>query len=264
MLAITTWCLGEVARAERYSEQAEAWARKLAHPFSTVWGLTYGAILHYFRGDALRVRETVEALVLVTQEQGFSFYLGAGSIMRGWAVAETSSAEDGITEICDGLALFDATGGAVASSGLLAMLARAYQRAGRLDEAQRTLERAMTFAEQRNERFYEAELQRLQGELLLKRVDSSPFRVDSTVNCQLSTVDFSDAEACFRRALDTARAQEAKAWELRAALSLARLWRADGRRRDAWELLTPICGWFGDRGDTADVQAARRVLEELR
>jgi predicted ATPase len=145
------------------------------------------------------------------------------------------------------LAAYRATGAALAQPWHLALLAEAYQHARQTEGGLAALAEALTAVHNTGERVYEAELYRLQGAL---RLAQSP--------------DYAaEAEACFHRALDVARAQQAKSWELRAAMSLSRLWQQQGRRAEAHALLAPVYGWFTEGFDTADLQEAKALLDEL-
>ena len=132
-------------------------------------------------------------------------------------------------------------------SALLSLLAEAYGKAGQVEAGLQTLAEALALVNQTQERFYEAEMYRLQGELLLAR----------------SAEHHAEAETCFRHALDVAHRQQAKSWELRAATSLSRLWQQQGKRAKARELLAPIYGWFTEGFDTTDLQEVRALLEAL-
>jgi predicted ATPase len=140
-----------------------------------------------------------------------------------------------------------ATGGEVRRPLFLALLAEAYGGIGQIEEGLHVLAEALTAVEHTGGRFYEAELQRLKGELLRARAAEPD----------------TEAETCFRQALDVARRQQAKSLELRAAMSLARLWQQQGRRQQAYDLLAPIYGWFTEGFDTADLQEAKALLETL-
>jgi predicted ATPase len=183
----------------------------------------------------------------LSTEQGFAFYLGWGTILRGWALAEQGGEEEGVTQICQGLAAYRATGAEFFRPYYHALLAEAQGKMGRVAEGLSVLTEALTLVDKTAERIYEAELHRLQGELLLKQ----------------TVPDAQQAEACFHQALAVARRQQARSLELRAALSLSRLWQQQGKRAEAHELLAEVYGWFSEGFDTADLQEARALLEAL-
>jgi len=146
-----------------------------------------------------------------------------------------------------GMTAWQATGAEVDRPYYLALLAEGYGKAGRAEEGLHVLAEALAVVDAIEERYYAAELYRLQGELLLAR----------------SAGQHTEAETCFHQALDVARQQQAKSWELRAAMSLSRLWQRQGKRAEAYELLAPIYGWFTEGFDTADLQEAKALLAEL-
>jgi predicted ATPase len=176
-----------------------------------------------------------------------ALYLAFSTSLRGWALARQSQGAEGIGQIHQGLAAYRATGAALAQPWHLALLAEAYQHAGQTEAGLAALAEALTAVHNTGERVYEAELYRLQGECLLAG----------------AAAHGAEAETCFRQALAIARRQQAKSWELRAAMSLSRLWQQQGKRAEAHDLLAPIYGWFTEGFDTADLQEAKALLEEL-
>jgi predicted ATPase len=183
----------------------------------------------------------------VSTEQGFASWLAPGTIVRGWALAQQGQGEEGIAQMRQGLAAYLATGAKLGRPRQLAMLAEAYGRVGQTAEGLAILAEALTAVHKTGERSYEAELYRLKGELLLQQPAGSG----------------DEAETCFQLAIDVAHLQQAKSWELRAAMSLSRLWQQQGKRDEARELLAPIHGWFSEGVDTADLQEAKALLGEL-
>ena len=162
-------------------------------------------------------------------------------------MAAQGQAEEGIAQLQQGLAAWRAIGTKLGLPAILLLLAEAYGKAGQVEVGLQTLAEALALVDQTQERVYEAELYRLQGELLLAR----------------SAEHYAEAETCFRQALDVARHQQAKSWELRAATSLSRLWQQQGKRVEARELLAPLYGWFTEGFDTADLKDAKALLHEL-
>ncbi len=183
----------------------------------------------------------------LSTEQGFPAFLAMGTIFRGWALAEQGHGAEGLSQIREGLAALQATRSEVWRSHFLALLAEAYGKAEQVEAGLTTVVEALAFVERTEERFYEAELYRLKGELLL----------------QQSPDNATEAAACFHRALDISRNQAAKSWELRAATSLARLWQQQGKTAEAGELLAPVYNWFTEGFDTADLKDAKDLLEAL-
>jgi class 3 adenylate cyclase/predicted ATPase len=244
----TAWVLGFLGypdQALKRNTEALTLARELSHPFSLVFALIFAALLYNLRREGWSTQEQAEAALTLATEQGFPHQLALGTILRGWALAEQG--EEGIAQIRQGIAAWRATGAELARPYFLALLAEACEKGRQAEEGLSVLTEALALVHKTGECFYEAELYRLQGELLL---------VQSI--CQTT-----EAETCFREALDIARRQQAKSLELRAAVSLSRLWQRQGKRDEARMLLAPIYGWFTEGFDTADLQEAKALLEEL-
>jgi predicted ATPase len=193
------------------------------------------------------VREHAEAAVVLATEQGFPQWAARGACLRGWALAMQDHGEEGLAQVREGFAAWQATGAALDVPYLCTLLADASAHPGHPDDGLQTLAEAHTLVEQHDERWWEAEIHRLRGVLLLRQPETPA----------------AEAEACFQRALDIARRQQAKSLELRAAMSLARLWQHQGQRAEAHALLAPVYGWFTEGFDTADLQEAKALLEEL-
>jgi predicted ATPase len=189
--------------------------------------------------------DLVEAFMQLAAEQAFAFLTALGTIMRGWALVTRGDVDAGLIALRKGITSAGSVGSRAAY--YLAYLAEANAKAGRTDEGLRCVDEALALMDKTAERYYAAEFHRLKGVLLL----SQP------LDCQ------AEAEACFRQALDIARQQHAKSWELRAATSLARLWQQQGKRKKAYELLGPVYHWFNEGFDTADLQEAKALLEVL-
>lgn len=249
-LGFTAWALGLLGYPEQALQRANealALAQELAHPYTLAWAMNFATIVHHLRRDPLRTRVQAEALIALASEQGFPFWVAAGMCFRGSALMEEGQEEEGMTQIRQGMLLWQTTGAELARPLFLSMQAAAYGKAGQPTAGLLVLAEALALADSHGERFWEAELHRLKGELLLARPEISP----------------PEAEACFHQALDVARRQQAKSLELRAALSLARLWQRQGKRAEAQPLLAAVYGWFTEGFDTADLQEARALLEEL-
>jgi predicted ATPase len=190
----------------------------------------------------------------LSAEQGFAQQLAQGRIMLGWTLVEQGRVAEGIAQIRQSMAEYRATGSDLGRSSYLVLLAGAYGQAGQVEEALTALADAMTAVQRNRICFNEAEIYRLQGELLLRQGmggRDSPVRPPP------------EAEACLHQALDVSRRQQARSLELRAAMSLARLWQRQGKQADAHALLAPIYGWFTEGFDTAELQEAKALLEEL-
>jgi TOMM system kinase/cyclase fusion protein len=254
-VAVTLWWLGYPDQALQRSHEALTLARELAHPFSLVSALYFAAWLHQLRREWPLTHERAEAAIALAAEQGFAFFVAGGTIFRGWALAERYSepvsgqgqGEEGMAQMQQGLAAWRATGAEALRPYYLALLAEASAKVGKREEGLTLLAEALAVANDTGEHRWEAELYRLKGELLLTR------------SAEYDT----EAETCFRQALDITRRQEAKSLELRAAMSLARLWQQQGKRDKARELLVPIYGWFTEGFDTTDLQQAKALLDTL-
>ena len=222
------------------------YAQELQHAFSLARALHDVMTLHKLRGEANAAQEWAEAALAIMTEQGFGQSLGTTTFTRGWALAAQGRHEEGIAQMRQGLAARRAIGAGITLAEYSARLGEAYGRIGQAEEGLRLLAEALAVVD-KGDRWYEAELYRIKGELLLRQ----------------AVPDAPQAEACFQQALAVARRQQAKSWELRAAMSLSRLWQQQGKRAEARELLAPIYGWFTEGFDTADLQEAKALLEEL-
>ena len=218
-------------------------------PYSLATALTFAAIFHQFCRDWPLTQARAEQAVALSTAQGFPFWLGHGTVLRGWALAMQGHSTEGMAQIRQGIATWRATGAEITRPYALALLAEACGQAGQPDEGLSLLAEALAVVHQHGERYYEAELYRLMGALLLTQACPEP--------------RMPEAEACFWQAIDLARQQQAKSRELRAVMSLSRLWQQQGKRHAAQQLLAEVYGWFTEGFDTADLQEAKRLLEEL-
>src|SRR5262244_2953968 len=227
-LSYTAWALGLLGYADQAlqkSDEALALAQRTSHFHSLALALTWAIYLHQARGELQAVQERVEALVSLAAEQRFPYWLELGTILGGWALSQQGQAAAGIAQMHQGLAAYRATGAELFRTYWLALLAEAYGTAGQVQEGLQVLDEALALVDQNGERFWEAELYRRKGELLLQ---SGVWGAEQ------------EAEVCLQQALAVARRQQAKALELRAALSLSRLWQRQGKRDAARDLLATI------------------------
>jgi predicted ATPase/class 3 adenylate cyclase len=245
--ATTLWMLGYPDQALRGMEEALALARRLAHPMSLAVTLLQSAHLHQLRREPQAARTQAEEMLALCTEQGFGMYEAWSLLPRGWALAQQGEVAEGIAQIRQGFAGFRATGAELTWPWWLATLAEACGKAGQLDEGLRALEEALAAVQRNEEGHYEAEVYRLKGELLLQK---APAHQEA-------------AEAQFQQALAVARRRLAKSWELRAAMSLSRLWQRQGKQDEARQLLAEVYGWFTEGFETADLQEAKALLEAL-
>jgi len=184
-------------------------------------------------------------------EQGLKWYIAVGQMLRGWATVKDGPVAQGLAEFSQGLSAYKATETELSLTFFLALFADALTTAGLCDQAMDSLNEALALAERTGERYYESELHRLKGELILKTNDSD----FSSLSAQ--------AEAAFQSALQVSRQQTAKSLELRAALSLARLWQRQGEPARAGKILAETYGWFTEGFDTADLRDAKALLDGL-
>jgi predicted ATPase len=245
--ALCLWLLGYPDQARQWSEAALTHAQRLLHAFTLAQALLFSAVLYQLRREAAVAQERAEAQRALCTEHGFAYYLAWGTVLRGSALAAQGQWAEGIAQIREGLAAWRAIGARMPGSWLLALLAEACGMAGQVEEGLRVLSEAMEAMQTAEERVYEAEVYRLKGELLL----------------QQSAVPQGEAEESLQQALEIARRQQAKSLELRAAMSLSRLWQRQGKRTDARQLLAEVYGWFTEGFDTADLQEAKMLLEQL-
>jgi predicted ATPase len=246
-MALTLWTLGYPDQALKKGVEAVALAQALSHPLSLAFAEGLVGYLHQYRREARAAQETAEHLTAVSVEHGFPHWLAQATVTRGWAIAKQGHNQEGIAQIREGLAAFRAIGDGVLLPHALCLLAEACGEAGRLDDGLSALTEAMAAADEHGIRQYEAEAHRLKGELLLTQDHSKA----------------AEAQSCFLRAIEIARMQSARSFELRATMSLASLLAKQGRRDEARAMLAEIYAWFIEGFDTADLKEAKSLLNEL-
>ena len=245
-LAYLLWFLGYPHQAQQRCEEALAQARRLAHPFSLSYALTFAAFLYDDLRDLARAQLVVDEAIALNRKHEFQFWLPAALAIQGHLLSERGEVTAGIVQIRAGLHAAESIEQDLHRPLMLAALAQAQAQAGAWEQSLATLDQALATVNDYGDHWYEAELYRLKGELLDK-LAAAPSAV----------------EACFQQACALARAQQAKALELRAATSLGHLWRRQGKREQARLLLAEVYGWFSEGAETADLQAARMLLAEL-
>ena len=245
-LGVALLCLGFPDQALARSNAAIAEARSLAHSPSLASALMIGAILHSIVGENGALDDRVDDLVAVATEQAFPQWRAFGTIYRGWVMAKNGDLIDGISLLRSGVAAYRANGSAALLRHHTALLAWACDIAGQIEEALTALDDALQIAGRTGERWLDAELYRHRGQLLLRQGHAEA------------------AEELYRKALSIAEEQEAKLWELRAAASLVRLRRDQGRRAEARDLLAPVYGWFTEGLSTPDLKETKSLLDELK
>jgi predicted ATPase len=247
LAALPLWLLGYPDQAVASIQAALTLAQQLAHPLSLTLALFWAAVLHHLRREAPLTQARAEAVMTIATDQEFPQQFAQAMPLRGWVLAASGQGEEGRAQIRQGLVAYQATGATAYRPYYLALLAEASAQIGQTTEGLEALTEALATLTRSMVRWWEAELYRLKGELLL----------------QHAVTQSGEAEACFQQALAVARRQQAKSLELRAAMSLARLWQGQGKRTEACELLAEVSGWFTEGFETQDLQDAKALLEEL-
>ena len=245
------WILGYPEQAQQRIQGALALAQDLAHPFSEAFILGHRAVLHQLAADGRAVYEQAQALTALCAEKGFHQWVEMAAILQGWGLAMQGQSEVGIAQMRQGLTRSGASGAGLGQAPVMTQLAEACCLAGRSQEGLRALEQAFSAMEATGEHWWAAEAYRLRGELLLQ------------AGVDLSKPGLTP-QSSFQQALDTARSQQAKFLELRAAVSLARLWRCQNKSQDARTLLAPVYEWFSEGLNTMDLQAAASLFAQLK
>jgi predicted ATPase len=258
-LSYVLWCLGYPEQGLERSRQALALARELSHPFSLAFALSYAALLHHLRRSAPAAWDAAQSAIALSTEQGFPMFVLMGTLVKSSALVERGQAEEAIAHLLQGLGAAKPAGAEMLQSYGLGVLAHAYGKVGRDEEGLAALAQALDAAHGAGDRFYEAELHRLKGELLLKRVESGN-------NSQVAAAEpswLTEAEACFHQAINVARRQQAKSLELRAVISLSRLCQKQGNREEARQMLDESYNWFTEGFDSKDLKEAKELIENV-
>jgi predicted ATPase len=245
--AWTLWQLGYPERAVERGNEALAIAQTLSHSHSLALAEFFIGILRQHRREAQAAQANARSVMRLSAEHGLPDWLGWATTLHGWTLAEDGLSEEGLAQMRQSLATLNATGAGLMRPHDLCFLAEACMEAGQFDEGLDALAEALSAADEHENRMHESEINRLKGELLLKQDDSNAV----------------EAQSCFERAIQIARKQSAKSWELRATTSLGRLLRDTGRAAEARAMLAEIYGWFTEGFDTLDLKEAKALLDEL-
>jgi len=237
------WQLGYPTACRKDTERAVKDAREIGHANTLVYALGRAATSYIFCGDYAAAHAQLDELIALADERGRAL----GTATRGWLFGVTGQAADAVRAITTGMTSLRSTGATLYEPRHLWPLAIAYAELGKPDDARRCIDDAIDKVERSKEKWCEAEVHRVAGEIALKSPEP----------------DVEKAETYFERALAVARQQQTKSWELRAAMSMARLWRSQGKPQQARELLAPVYGWFTEGFDTRDLKEAKALLEEL-
>jgi predicted ATPase len=267
------WCRDYPDQALERACHGLSIAQALSHPLSLAMTLGHVALVHLLRRKGQEAHAQAEALLTLAHEHGFAQWLAFGTGLQGRALVERAALsgareqrEAGLVQLREGLAALRATEAEVWVPLFLGALAQGYGQSGQAQEGLRVVAEALAIVEKNEERWTEADLYRLKGELTLQqqfKVQSSECKVPNPQHLTPSTQAEADAEACFLKAIEVAQRQQAKSLELRATMSLARLWQQQGKRGEAWQLLAAVYNWFTEGFDTKDLQEAKALLEDL-
>jgi class 3 adenylate cyclase/predicted ATPase len=245
--SLALWLLGYHDAALADSERALKDAREIGQAATLMFALLHASMTHICCGNYATANALLDELVPLADEKGASFWKAYGMSLQGCLLVLTGKASDAVHMMTSAMAAWRSTGATMWVPVYLSHLARAYADVGKFDQAWRCIGEAIAAIKTAKERWWEAELNRTGGEIAL--LSPEP--------------DAAKAEAYFERALAISREQQAKSWELRAAMSMARLWRNQGKRDEARDLLAPVYGWFTEGFDTLDLKDARALLDEL-
>ena len=245
--SLALWVLGYPQAARADLEQALSDAREICQAATLMYALVLTSLIHIYCGNYVAAKAQLDEGVALGNEKGGLFWKPLGTALQGCVSVLTDNASDAVQMITSAITAMRSMGSTFCIPSCLAYLTRAYAELCQFDDAWRSIAEAMTAVETTKERWFEAEVNRIAGEIALK----SPER------------DVAKAQTYFEHALTIARGQQAKSWELRAAMSMARLWRSQGKVQQARELLAPVYGWFTEGFDTLDLKEAKALLEEL-
>ena len=245
--SLALWSLGYPEAAIADTEQTLRYAREIGHVATLMYALSLTSLTHVYCGNYAKVNTLIDELVLLANEKGAVYWTALGLLTRGGLLAMTGKASEAVQTITSGINAQRSTGSTVQTPFHLSLSARAFAELGKFDDAWRCIGEAMAAVETTGERWSEAEVNRVAGEIAL--LSPEPEKVK--------------AEEYFDRALEVARKQQAKSLELRAAMSMARLWRDQGKPQQARELLAPVYGWFTEGFDTLDLKEAKGLLDDL-
>ena len=245
--SFASWFLGYPEAALVTADRALKDAREIGQAATLMYTLNFMPLTYIYCGDYAAAKAQADEVVALAGEKGSLFWKAFGMMNQGWLFALTAKASDAVQMITSGITAWRSTGATLWAPLRMSHLARAYAELDQFDDAWRCLGEAMTAVETAKERWCEAEIHRVAGEITLMSPEP----------------DAAKAEAYFERALAVARKQQAKSWELRVAMSVARLWRDQGKRQQARNLLAPVYGWFTEGFDTLDLKEAKALLNEL-
>jgi predicted ATPase len=248
-LAYVLWLLGYPDQGLKRTQEALALAHELDNPFYLAYTFCVSGVHNYFRREEQIVREQAEAAIMLSTKYGFAQWMAQGGLLRGWAlVQQGEGGEEHCAQMHQAMDSWRATGADVGRPYYLLLLAETHRKLGQIEEGLGLLTEALTLTENNREYWMIAELYRLKGELL---------------SAQSKGISVAEAEDCFHQAIKFARQQNAKSLELKAVMSLSRLWQKQGKREEALQMLAETYRWFTEGFDTVDLQEAKQLLEDL-
>jgi DNA-binding winged helix-turn-helix (wHTH) protein/predicted ATPase len=262
-LAWVQWALGYANQAQKTTAEMLTLARTLAHPLEVAWALNTAAWHAQFHRAAHTAQHHAEEELSLSKEHGFAQLHAVGTIVKGWTYATLGHYQEGIQVMEDGITAVGATGATIGRPRYLTALAETYGKVGQIGKARTLLSQAEKITAATEERFYEAELHRLRGELTVQQSQAQALQLKTTHPDVMQLPFHTEAQKHFRKAIVIARRQNAKIFELRATVSLARLLQQEGKRKQALQQLQQIYDWFTEGLATIDLQEARALLDEL-
>jgi predicted ATPase len=246
--SLALWLLGYPEAALADTQHALRLTRQIGQVATLMFALNLVSRIYIECGNYSAARKLVNELIALATKKDSLFWNAYGTTIHGVLLAMTGEVSNSVQTLTTGMMALRSTGATVFTPSYLSYLARVYADVGQFDEAKRCIDETITLVDKSKERWCEADIHRIAAEISL--MSSDP--------------DATKAEASFERALSVARAQQAKSWELRAAMSMARLWRDQGKRQQAHDLLAPVYGWFTEGFDTLDLKEAKTLLEQLK
>ncbi len=247
ILGWSLWTLGYPEQALVRAKQGISEARDLTHPFSLAYSSFALAGVHMFRREPRKALEIADQAIELSSEEGYPFWLATSTATKGWALNDMGHTDESVSQLREAIEIYRGTGAEIALPWFLYLLADTLARQGEYVEALESMSRSRSYLEKNGDRWWEAEVHRIHGEVLLAQSEGNA----------------DEAEARFLHSLSVARKQRARSWELRAAISLSRLLLGQGRLREARDSLEPVCGWFTEGLETRDFIQAQHILAKL-
>jgi tetratricopeptide (TPR) repeat protein len=258
------WFVGLPDQALATIEEAVVQARESSDPYGLAQALFFAAIVHQLRQEQEKTQENAEAAIAVCRERGLVLYQAMATTSRGWALVLQDRQDEGFEQLGEGLTNHRLTGAEVILPHFLGLLVEAFRKTNQVDEGLRILEEALEVVQRNGEAYYQAELYRLKGELLLAQMAAvSEVTTRGKTKIKTKPPGAVQAEKCFQRSIKIAQKQRAKSWELKSTISLARLYQRQNKQEEAHNLLAEIYNSFTEGFDTIALREAKALLNEL-